>query len=494
MKPVPDEGVFFGNLVVIYGPGAGLFVYNGTPGLGNLPIFYVTSATTDPFGNPVTPLEVNASTLALIIGAIFGNSETLNPGPFLLYGQSGATISVLTSTGTFTPPSNGTVTVGFIGAGAAGNGFGGGGGGEYAQDSDAVTASTPYTITLDATSTRATFDTKTITAHAGAAAVSAAGGPGGTGSAAPLHYDGGHGLGGGGGAAGAGGPGGKASATAGGLGGPAAFIFPAGGKGGNPGANGKTPGGGGGEVGGTGAAGVAVIAYFPTGGTTALLDSIAQNTGTDPNTGTAYQAGVTNYNPTFGTWTSLQAGGLKGQAGGQTYFQQPSSSPLAFPIVAVSEDGGTYDMTRFTALATSPPVTFASVVPANIPGLSFPVGAGTYRIRGQIVFEGIAAAAGNAKFSWSAGTAVASAIKLTGMFWQDTGGGIAINGGAMNALTDILTSQVLSITAEYVLTIDGWATFTTGGTLQLQAACSNAADTFQVRVNGTYIELLPVIA
>lgn len=41
--------------VVVFGTGAGtgLFVYSGTPALGNPPIFWATSATKDPFGNTI---------------------------------------------------------------------------------------------------------------------------------------------------------------------------------------------------------------------------------------------------------------------------------------------------------------------------------------------------------------------------------------------------------------------------------------------------------
>jgi hypothetical protein len=482
------------NSVVVFGTGAGtgLFVYNGQPALGNPPIFYVTTASVDPFGNPVTPNEVNAATLSLLVSLIQAQSAIFNPGPVLLYGNPGATLTAFTSTGTFTPPSNGTVQVYFIGAGAAGAaGIAGGGGGESALDSDTVTGLAPYTITLDAVSTRATFNTKTVTAH------SATGRVGATGSTNATHFNGGNGaltgVPAGGGAASSVGPGGNAAGNTPGHGGAAAFVYEAGGNGGVSGVAGSAPGGGGGG-GAAGAAGYALIIFIPAGGS-ALLDSIAQAGGVDPIGGGTYVAGITNYNPTFGTYTSLQNGGLKGQAGGQTYNQRPSPSPLAFPIVDVTADGNTYDMTRLTVVATPPPVTFSSVGPADIPGLKLPVGIGTYEIVGQIVFEGIAAAAGNAKFSWSAASPpTASAIKLTGMFWQDTGGAISINGGVMNAVTDILTSQVLSITAEYVLTIRGWATFSAAGTLQLQAACSNAADTFQVRVNGTYLKLLPVVA
>ena len=53
-------GIFRGRQVVISGtgPGAGLFVYNGTPAAGNLPVFCVVApgTTTDPFGNGITAI------------------------------------------------------------------------------------------------------------------------------------------------------------------------------------------------------------------------------------------------------------------------------------------------------------------------------------------------------------------------------------------------------------------------------------------------------
>lgn len=51
-------GIFRGRQVLISGSGsgAGLFVYNGTPGAGNAPVFCVVSptTTTDPYGNGIT--------------------------------------------------------------------------------------------------------------------------------------------------------------------------------------------------------------------------------------------------------------------------------------------------------------------------------------------------------------------------------------------------------------------------------------------------------
>lgn len=56
--PAPQTGFFVGKFVVIFGTGGGLFIYNGTPGLGNAPVLYETApgVTHDPYGNglPVT--------------------------------------------------------------------------------------------------------------------------------------------------------------------------------------------------------------------------------------------------------------------------------------------------------------------------------------------------------------------------------------------------------------------------------------------------------
>jgi hypothetical protein len=53
VAPGSSTGVFLGRLVIVFGTAAGLFVYNGTPALGNPPIFWATSASTDPYGNPI---------------------------------------------------------------------------------------------------------------------------------------------------------------------------------------------------------------------------------------------------------------------------------------------------------------------------------------------------------------------------------------------------------------------------------------------------------
>jgi len=49
--PGPAAGIVRARLVIVSGTAGGVFVYAGTPALGNPPIFWATSASTDPFGN-----------------------------------------------------------------------------------------------------------------------------------------------------------------------------------------------------------------------------------------------------------------------------------------------------------------------------------------------------------------------------------------------------------------------------------------------------------
>jgi hypothetical protein len=107
------QSVVLANQVIVFGTAGGLFIYNGTPGLGNPPIFYATSATVDPFGNVITPTAgltgtgqfmagftvINtagifvysaAPTVGDLIAAIAsaaGSDAFANPYPQGLYGQ-----------------------------------------------------------------------------------------------------------------------------------------------------------------------------------------------------------------------------------------------------------------------------------------------------------------------------------------------------------------------------------------------------------------------
>jgi len=47
--------IVFANKVIVFGTGDGVFVYSGTPALGNGPIAWVSGGTEDPYGNAITP-------------------------------------------------------------------------------------------------------------------------------------------------------------------------------------------------------------------------------------------------------------------------------------------------------------------------------------------------------------------------------------------------------------------------------------------------------
>ena len=69
--PAPQNQVFIGRLAVIYGtgPSTGLFVYDGQPALGNPPILAITTASADPYGNPVTPSAITDSGMPFLLYA-----------------------------------------------------------------------------------------------------------------------------------------------------------------------------------------------------------------------------------------------------------------------------------------------------------------------------------------------------------------------------------------------------------------------------------------
>jgi hypothetical protein len=287
VQPGSFAGIVRARLVIVSGAGvSGVFVYNGTPGLGNPPIVSITNGSTDPFGNPVVPgLDVTQGQItgSVISGSTFeGTDFILNSAGFFFYTGTPAAgnlfASVTSSNGTDTfgnayiqgfeihglnagssgnasftsagpfnwtaPPGVTTVTVqataggGGSGSDDTGNPFtsAGGGGGEYASEPAlAVTAGNVYSGTVGAGGT------------AGAAGANNPGGAGGnttfTGNSVTVTAHGG-----GGGASG----GGSGSGGAGGTGSTNTTHF----NGGAGGANSNTDvGGGGGSSGGTASAG-----------------------------------------------------------------------------------------------------------------------------------------------------------------------------------------------------------------------------------------------
>jgi hypothetical protein len=79
--------------VIVFGAGDGVFVYNGTPGLGNAPVFVAASPSTteDPYGNPVDPVvQLGSASGAHINVDQFGELVMFNSaGQIVMFMQPG---------------------------------------------------------------------------------------------------------------------------------------------------------------------------------------------------------------------------------------------------------------------------------------------------------------------------------------------------------------------------------------------------------------------
>jgi hypothetical protein len=267
---VSEIGTLF--VIVTGAPNSGLFIYNGTPGSGNLIGSWTGSPGTDPYGNTypaginvfqgqLTGVTINTSTIidALIQGGIIGpdlngpvqiqqpqiSGGTITETQIVFDTTSGSLVAYATTTTTTTQTVSGTynfsvpagVTQARVqcwGAGAGGGGGGsteggeGGGGGEYAEEpsypltplgtvgyavgnggSGGITGQTG----TDGTDT--SFDTVNsgVVANGGDAGSGFVHGKGGTGSTNTIHHNGGNGGDGTGGDTGGAGGGGSAGAT-----------------------------------------------------------------------------------------------------------------------------------------------------------------------------------------------------------------------------------------------------------------------------------------
>jgi hypothetical protein len=500
--------------------GLPFLIYSGTPAAGNLIGSWSPVSTTDTFGNPV-PQGLNVAQGTLNVGSIPAATETLNPGPLLEYGSTGTAVQLFTANGTFTPPASfvaGSAQVLAIGPGAsgaaAGAGIAGPGGGAGASAYNAAapfTALTGYAVTVPAagagSATTIATDSTTLSAPAGhATAGGGAGGLGGaagTGPAGTTGFAGGTGgsfgsvSGGGGGGAGGTAAGGTGGNPAGGLGAPPFSVFPGGGTGGagNSAGNGHNgsgygAGGGGapaGSSGGAGTAGMVYVVYSVTGGVSGLVNSVATATGTDPNTGTNYQAGITNYNLSFGNLISMSSGILFIATVSTTLNIQNSSG---FPVaIATTADGNTYDMTRLTAIASGQ--TFNSVTFTDVTGTRVNVGPGTYKVTGQVDLVPLAAA-GAAEFQFT-GTATVPSMRVTfrGVNFGTPGSLSATVD--VTALSSVATGGLFAAVRQ-LWDISGTVVVSAAGTFGLQGACTIAAQTWTIAGNGTWLQIEPVVA
>ena len=104
-----SSNVVRARLVIVSGAGvSGVFVYSGTPGLGNPPIVSITSASVDPFGNAVTPgLDVTQGVISgtTISASTFDGTDFIinSAGAFFYTGTPAANnlaVSIATAAGT----------------------------------------------------------------------------------------------------------------------------------------------------------------------------------------------------------------------------------------------------------------------------------------------------------------------------------------------------------------------------------------------------------
>lgn len=71
------------NKVIVSGPNEGVFVYNGTPALGNPPIDYMSNSATDPFGNTLPQAGTVAYVSSTIWAALTGGQLLFADGTTL---------------------------------------------------------------------------------------------------------------------------------------------------------------------------------------------------------------------------------------------------------------------------------------------------------------------------------------------------------------------------------------------------------------------------
>lgn len=55
VQPGVSSGVVLAQFVIVFGQTAGMFIYSGSPAPGNPPIYSISNATSDPYGNTIKP-------------------------------------------------------------------------------------------------------------------------------------------------------------------------------------------------------------------------------------------------------------------------------------------------------------------------------------------------------------------------------------------------------------------------------------------------------
>lgn len=149
-------------------------------------------------------------------------------------------------------------------------------------------------------------------------------------------------------------------------------------------------------------------------------------------------------------------------------------------------DTNIYELGKLT-VHTAPNQLVNSTSPAAVSGAVVTVAtAGQYHIRWVVIFNS-AATAGAAVFSFG-GTAVSGHTDGYNE-WTPDGSGVTSSGFAVGTQFGNMQSPTLS-SANFKLVVDEWVNFTTGGTMQLEAACTIATDTYTVKAAICELELV----
>lgn len=250
--------------------------------------------------------------------------------------------------------------------------------------------------------------------------------------------------------------------------------------------NGQVNMGAGFQFAGTGGASVAAVSTFaaPGSGSTISLNS-GRDTSSD--------------NPAFINVTSADAAGGGSTVGiiemgapvvlnsmsaippASDHYTMLYADSSAIPRTVNGNDGGIYSLGQAIFTATATPQLFNSATAAIITGCTAPVGIGSYEYKAVVQYVGNQAA-GTANFSVASPT-TAAPTWMSASFANVgvTGYGVqTVAGGTVNSPT--LTNG----TPAWTMVLEGYITLTAAGHISLRAACSVAADTFNV-VNAKFV-------
>lgn len=234
-----------------------------------------------------------------------------------------------------------------------------------------------------------------------------------------------------------------------------------------------------------------------------LIASVGATAGADDGFGNITLAGAVTYHfvtsGPFGsvaiavndgsiTWYTSPAGSL----GPWTQFASETVGSAGLSVSAPGfrfsngADSNSYRIGSLVLPANAVPQTISSVTAADVAGCQASIGAIAYRVRAVIQYAGNQAA-GVPNFQIGLGAGAASVIWANAEFHDAVAGTSGYV--ARPASWGPFAGPVLS-TNNWEAVIEGYAVFTAGGNISLQAWTSIAADTFVIK--NAFLELTPV--